>query len=126
MSAIELSNVGVTRSQKEILKGVSFAVESGESVAIVGPNGAGKTTLLRAIAGNQPFSGSIRIGGIEVSEWKPKDLARALSFVRQSFPISFDFKTMDVVLLGRSPHKSLLQSYNAVDRSRAQQLLDEL
>ena len=39
------------------VRGVSFAIDKGETVALVGANGAGKTTLLRAIAGQHPLAG---------------------------------------------------------------------
>ncbi len=46
------------------LRGVSIAVEAGETVAVIGPNGAGKSTLLLAIAGVvKPAGGTIRFEG---------------------------------------------------------------
>ena len=51
------------------LDGVSFAVESGSSVAITGPSGGGKSTLLGVIGGlARPTSGAVRIGDSAVSE----------------------------------------------------------
>jgi len=49
-----------------ILDGVTFAVEPGESVALVGPNGSGKTSILRCLLGLVPFAGTATIGGHEV------------------------------------------------------------
>ena len=46
------------------LRGVTFSVERGESLAIVGHNGAGKSTLLSLVAGvAQPTSGSVKVNG---------------------------------------------------------------
>lgn len=60
----------LTRSQKLVyedfwaLKGVSFNVEPGSSLAVLGPNGSGKSTLLKCLAGTlTPDRGSVEIGG---------------------------------------------------------------
>jgi iron(III) transport system ATP-binding protein len=63
MADIALSDVRLRRGEKEVLKGISFAVPDGKVVSLLGPSGSGKSTLLRAIAGlEQPHAGSIRIG----------------------------------------------------------------
>jgi len=50
------------------VRGVSFAVDNGETIALVGANGAGKTTLLRAIAGQHPLAGGrVLFKGADVS-----------------------------------------------------------
>ena len=51
---------------RAVLDGVSFAVDRGESVALVGPNGSGKTTILRCLLGLVPFTGTATIGGHDV------------------------------------------------------------
>ena len=46
------------------VKGMDFAVDQGEAIALIGANGAGKTTTLRAIVGTlRPSGGSIRLDG---------------------------------------------------------------
>jgi len=56
----------------EALKGIDFAVNEGELVAIIGANGAGKTTTLRTISGLiSPTSGSIRFMGKEIAGMVP-------------------------------------------------------
>ncbi|WP_344394596.1 thiol reductant ABC exporter subunit CydD [Streptomyces vastus] len=53
---------------------VSFAVEAGETVALVGPSGAGKSTLFNALLGFvKPTSGRVRIGGVDLAD---ADLAK--------------------------------------------------
>ena len=52
----------------QALGGVSLSVEQGEFVGIMGPSGSGKTTLLNCIATiDRPTSGSIRVGGQELT-----------------------------------------------------------
>lgn len=72
--------------------GVSMHVSPGELVALFGPSGSGKTTLLMMIATLlQPTSGSVSIGGRDVSAYSERDAARfrlrELGFVRQSLDL---------------------------------------
>ncbi|MEV6913127.1 ABC transporter ATP-binding protein [Amycolatopsis sp. NPDC051071] len=74
---IEVSDVrfGYTEG-REVLHGIDLRVPRGERLAIVGPSGAGKSTLGRLLAGmSAPTSGSVRIGGAEVSKL-PDDVLR--------------------------------------------------
>ncbi len=57
------------QEEKEVLRGISFTVEPGETVALVGPSGAGKSTLFQLIHRfYDPVSGEIRIDGIPLKE----------------------------------------------------------
>ncbi|OXM58806.1 multidrug ABC transporter ATP-binding protein [Amycolatopsis thailandensis] len=63
-------------AEREVLHGIDLRVPAGERLAIVGPSGAGKSTLGRLLAGmSAPTSGSVRIGGAEVSTL-PDDVLR--------------------------------------------------
>ncbi|HET7420179.1 MAG TPA: ABC transporter ATP-binding protein [Candidatus Dormibacteraeota bacterium] len=56
----------------QAVRGVSFELAQGETVALIGANGAGKTTLLRAIAGaHRPHAGAILFGGADVTRTPP-------------------------------------------------------
>jgi len=73
-----------------ILDSVSLDVDAGEFVAITGPSGSGKSTLLGLIAGlDQPTSGSIVVGDVEVTALDEDALARfrrrVIGYVFQSF-----------------------------------------
>jgi heme exporter protein A len=56
--------VAIERGERRLLEGLSFAVDAGETLAVVGPNGAGKSSLLRALAGLLPLSsGRVALSG---------------------------------------------------------------
>jgi sulfate transport system ATP-binding protein len=68
------------------LAGVSLAAREGEFLALLGPSGSGKTTLLRILAGLEfPDSGSISIGGIDMSDRPARD--RQVGFVFQQYAL---------------------------------------
>ena len=60
-----------------VLNDINLDIEAGEFLALMGPSGSGKSTLLNLIAGlDQPDSGSIRIGGIDITSLSEAELAR--------------------------------------------------
>ncbi len=68
MSFLDLSAVSKTFGTTTVVEGFDLSVEDGEFVSFLGPSGCGKTTVLRMIAGfEQPTSGTIRVGGEDVT-----------------------------------------------------------
>jgi putative ABC transport system ATP-binding protein len=60
----------------EILRGISFAIQRGEFVALMGPSGSGKSTLLGVIAGlDRPSSGHVLVDGIDITTMPESRLA---------------------------------------------------
>ncbi len=87
-----------------ILDGATFAVEAGESIAIVGASGSGKTTLLGLLAGlDRPTSGEIHVDGAKLSTLDEDALAamrqRLLGFVFQSFQLLPALTALENVML---------------------------
>ena len=68
----------------DILRGVSFEVNRGDSLAIVGATGSGKSTITKLLSrAYSGYRGSIRINGRELTDYHADDLARWLSLVHQ-------------------------------------------
>ncbi|HET7466228.1 MAG TPA: ABC transporter ATP-binding protein [Candidatus Dormibacteraeota bacterium] len=68
MSLLQVEALDCRYGLLQAVRGVSFEVDEGETVALIGANGAGKTTLLRAIAGaHQPHAGRVTFAGADIT-----------------------------------------------------------
>jgi len=103
--ALQARSVTVTVGRKRLIEDVSLQVEPGQVVAMVGPNGAGKSTLLRAICGEMhPAQGEIWFNDRALAQWSARQQAQMRAVLPQLSTLGFDFRVLDVVLMGRSPH----------------------
>jgi ABC-type sugar transport system ATPase subunit len=86
-TTIEFRSISKTYSNGHAaIRGVELTASAGEFLVLVGPSGSGKSTLLRLLAGlDQPSSGRIVIGGVDVTESPPQD--RDLAMVFQSYAL---------------------------------------
>jgi putative ABC transport system ATP-binding protein len=111
MALIELKEVRKTYTRDKllipVLEGVSMSVAEGDFLALMGPSGSGKSTLLNLLAGiDQPTSGSIRVGGTEISGLSEGSLAswraRNVGFIFQLYnliPVLTAFENVELPLL---------------------------
>jgi multiple sugar transport system ATP-binding protein len=86
MGALSIRNVTRNYGAVSILKGIDIEVENGDFLILVGASGCGKSTLLNIIAGlDTPSTGSVHIGGRDVTHALPKD--RDIAMVFQSYAL---------------------------------------
>ncbi|WP_288327622.1 ABC transporter ATP-binding protein [uncultured Clostridium sp.] len=124
---LSVKDLKVDIATKQIVKGISLSVNDNEFIGLIGPNGSGKSTLLKAIYRVlKPSSGSVFLDGKDMKDINPKTIAKNLAVVSQFNNINFDFKVIDIVLMGRSPHKSLLESENKNDYTIATESLKKV
>lgn len=124
---LDVINVDVKISKKEIVHDVSFDVEDGDFVGIIGPNGSGKSTMLKSIYRVlKPSAGEIIIAGEDVLKTSMRESALKTAVVAQHNYYNFDFSVMDVVMMGRAPHKQAMEMDNEEDREIARDALSKI
>ncbi|GAB2673876.1 Fe-S cluster assembly ATPase SufC [Thalassiella azotivora] len=95
MSTLEIKDLHVSvdageGERKQILRGVTLTVRSGETHAIMGPNGSGKSTLAYSVAGHPKYtidSGTVTLDGEDVLEMSVDERARAGLFLAMQYPV---------------------------------------
>ena len=107
-ASIQFNNVslsyGEIPDEVEVLKSISFAIDSAEVVSIVGPSGSGKTSIIMLASGLESASkGSIQINGKEIVGLKEKELSEVrrknIGIVFQSFYLIPNLTAVENVLL---------------------------
>ena len=98
---IELKGVHFSYGADEVIHGINLALEPGRVTAFVGPSGSGKSTLARLVAGFwDPTEGSVSIGGKDICQMTPSQLANLVAYVDQDSYL-FDDTIMNNIRTGR-------------------------
>lgn len=106
---IEFDNVWFKYGNDWVLKGVSFKVKKGETVALVGPTGSGKSTIVQLLPRlYEPQKGEIRIDGKSIQEFTQRSLRDNIAFVPQK-PFLFLDSVASNIAFGRNFSKEEIQ-----------------
>ena len=127
MELIRADGVDFSFSGSPVLKDVSLSVERRRIVTLLGPNGSGKSTLLKVLLGiYRPQKGTVFLEGKPIARIAPKELAKRLAYVPQTHRTAFSYRVLDVVLMGRTPHKAFFSRNSKKDEQIALHCLDRL
>jgi iron complex transport system ATP-binding protein len=127
MTSLTASAVTASYGPRVVLRDCSFALDSGEIVAIVGPNGAGKSTLLRVLAGLlRPAAGVVSLDGQDLAAIARSQIAHRIAVVPQIFDTLFPFTVREVVGLGRTARLGVFGRASADDVAAVERAISEL
>lgn len=124
MNIITVKGLSVSYERKRVLTNIYLNIEPGNIYGVIGPNGAGKSTLFKAILGLvDTNSGTIKVNGKSI-----KSNRKEVVYVPQKNDVDWSFPATvyDVVLMGRYPHKKILERINEEDRRMAMEALEEV
>lgn len=124
MESILVKGLSVSYGQKRVLSNIHLNIESGNIYGVIGPNGAGKSTLFKSILELlEPNAGEIKVLGKEIGKVRKK-----VAYIPQKDEVDWTFPAtvMDIVMMGRYPHKKILQRINTEDKTIAEEALNDL
>ena len=101
MSELVITDLHATVGTKEILKGVSLTIRSGEVHAVMGPNGSGKSTLSHVITGKPGYTvtgGSVTLDGVSLLELPAWERAKAGLFLAMQYPTEVPGVSLEAML----------------------------
>lgn len=121
---IEFDNVWFQYEDRWALKGVSFTIRKGETVAIVGPTGAGKSTIVQLLPRlYEVQKGEIRIDGKPIADYTQRSLRDMIAFVPQK-PFLFVDTVAQNIAFGRDFTKEQVQA--AAQKAHADEFILQL
>ena len=113
---LKCDNLHKSFRKKEILKGVSLNVSSGDILGFIGPNGAGKTTTIKLILGLQKIgSGSVTINGFDIKKNFEKAISKVGAIIENP--------DLYMYLSGYDNLKLIANLYSNVDKSRIDEVV---
>lgn len=123
-STIKVEGLSVSYERKRVLTNIFLELNGGNVYGVIGPNGAGKSTLFKAILGLVELNG----GRMSVLGNKIEAVRKLVAYVPQKDDVDWTFpaKVMDVVMMGRYPHKRILQRLDKNDTAIAVKALEDV
>jgi iron complex transport system ATP-binding protein len=124
---LEVKNLSCGYKNQAIIENVSFCLSKGEILCLFGPNGVGKTTFFKTLMGFlKSLNGEILVKQQDLEQMDRKKVAKYIAYVPQAHQMAFEFKVIDVVVLGRIAHMDKRKSPTAIDYKKAWEALERL
>jgi iron complex transport system ATP-binding protein len=122
--SLELLNLSVDIAGRRIVSDIDIHVPDGGFVGLLGPNGSGKSTILKAMYRvHRPANGRVLLDRADLLAMRPKQAARRVAVVAQESTVEFDLTVLEMVMIGRTPHKGPFDRDNDEDHSVVEQAI---
>ena len=122
-----VDNISCGYNEHIVVNNLYCSFNQGEATAILGSNGVGKTTLIKAILRqNTLLSGKVRVNGDDVSNLNLKTLAKYIAYVPQTKDCRYNYRVIDVVMMGLSSSLSVFSAPGKVEYERAMEVLQTI
>lgn len=120
----QLTNIKVTRGNRDILDIPSLAIPHDKLTVVMGHNGSGKSTLVNLLAGQtQPDIGCIELLGKKISSYTSRELAKNVAYLPQHLPQASGLSVYELVKLGRFPWRGAFGRMKAQDHDFIRQAM---
>lgn len=125
--SIQIENLYFSYGKKKVLEGLSFEMPDKCLCSVLGHNGAGKTTLFKCILGMlKKYRGEIKVDGISTKNLSAKELAHRVAYIPQSHNHTFDYRVIDMTLMGTDHNLSLFSAPGRREVLRAEEALEKV
>lgn len=122
---LDIENASFSYDGKnKIFENASFHVHKGDIFSLLGSNGTGKSTLIKCINRLLKIDeGHISIDGQDMRSMGRNEIARNIGYIPQMHKSTFQYRVLDLVLMGRAPHIGILSSPKQEDIKMAEDAL---
>lgn len=121
---LEVKNLSFAYSAKEVLEDISFSLDKGKFVSLLGANAVGKSTLFKCILGiHKNSKGKILLEDKDIKKLSSKEISSYFTYIPQVANINYNYKVIDIVLMGRTRHISFFSLPSSEDIKKAKEAL---
>ncbi|PIE98591.1 MAG: ABC transporter [Treponema sp.] len=120
INTIEIKDLNFSVPERKILNSIHLSVENKKTVGLIGPNGSGKTTLLKHLyKALIPNVNTVFINGTAIENFSYKESAQLITVMKQEGYSDFQYKVIEMVLMGRSPYRNFFEPDTNEDKEIA-------
>jgi iron complex transport system ATP-binding protein len=124
---LTLDDLTVRVDGRALVEALGLHLDHDEVVGLVGPNGSGKSTTLRCVyRALTPTAGRVLLDGQDIEGMGRRECARHVAALTQEQQVGLDFTVLEVVAMGRAPHRRDHEGLSAAEQELCRAALGQL